>query len=158
MSSCPICATPYGKRRRCYKCSPGKQRTGETRTCETCGREFYKQRNEIERGEGRFCSYACKYQADRGKPNHRRDESKYVRHAAGYLWKWVGYDYPGNVRGRVLEHRWVMEQHLGRRLSTSETIHHLNGDKSDNRIANLQVLTNAEHVRLHMSERKRSAT
>jgi hypothetical protein len=46
-------------------------------------------------------------------------------------------------------HRRVMEKHLNRKLSPSEHIHHINGIKTDNRIVNLQIVTPAEHIRIH---------
>jgi len=41
--------------------------------------------------------------------------------------------------GYVLEHRLVVARRIGRPLRTSETVHHINGDRADNRDSNLQL-------------------
>ena len=57
--------------------------------------------------------------------------------------------HPDAKNGYVLEHRWVMEQHLGRYLAPHEQVHHLNKDRLDNRLENLAVMTKGEHSRHH---------
>lgn len=51
--------------------------------------------------------------------------------------------------GQIMEHRVVMEIHLGRYLKSDEVVHHMNHVKHDNRISNLEVLDHAEHTTLH---------
>jgi hypothetical protein len=48
-----------------------------------------------------------------------------------------------------LEHRLVMERHLGRRLRRDEVVHHKNGDGHDNGLSNLEVMPVSEHARRH---------
>jgi len=41
--------------------------------------------------------------------------------------------------GRILEHQYIMSQHLGRPIFKHEMIHHKNGNRLDNRIENLEL-------------------
>lgn len=67
-------------------------------------------------------------------------------------------DHPAaNSLGYVLEHRLVMEEHLGRPLTADEIVHHRNEDTLDNRFENLEVMTQAEHATHHLHDHERSA-
>jgi hypothetical protein len=66
---------------------------------------------------------------------------------AGYVRLWI------SRNERVLEHRLVMEQHLGRRLNRDEVVHHINGDNADNRLSNLELTTFSADITRHNRER-----
>lgn len=51
-------------------------------------------------------------------------------------------------------HRLVIENKIGRRLKTDEVVHHINENKLDNRIENLELMTREEHTSHHSNLRK----
>ena len=62
-----------------------------------------------------------------------------------------------NKDGYVLEHRYVYERSRGVTLTPDMAIHHVNGDKLDNRPENLIAFVNAEHRQAHVMAREIAA-
>lgn len=59
-------------------------------------------------------------------------------------------------RGYVMEHILVWEQETGVSIPPNCCIHHLNGNKSDNRIENLCMMQHKAHTVMHHTGAKRS--
>jgi superfamily II DNA or RNA helicase len=91
----------------------------------------------------------CIYRHLRAKPTSiggkHLDKDGYVRVSGMH-------DHPRSRGGAVLEHQLVMEKKLGRHLRADEIVHHKNGEKADNRIENLELLTIGEHAKRHGRE------
>lgn len=109
-----------------------------TRTCEHCGREYAKRPSlaywQFEKQ--RYCSRRCRGLAE----NPRVPDAEFK----------ASYRQVKLTDGRKInEHRWVMEQHIGHRLLPTEHVHHINENKLDNRIENLELVTPAEHGMRH---------
>ena len=83
-----------------------------------------------------------KSEAATGRLNHFWKGGRYLN-KNGYVYISIG------PRKRIFEHRFVMEQHLGRCLKKSEMVHHRNGIVDDNRIENLKLLTARTHRNEH---------
>lgn len=60
--------------------------------------------------------------------------------------------YTDGSRKSVLVHRELMEKHTGRKLTSDEVVHHIDGDPTNNSISNLQIKTASDHARDHRPE------
>jgi len=74
--------------------------------------------------------------------------NKVVKHGSGYNLVFLPSHPACQKSGHVYEHRYVMEEHIGRYLSSIEQVHHINGVKDDNRIKNLFLCKDGREHRL----------
>lgn len=107
------------------------------RMCKRCGSTFQAPLSRVKKGAARYCSRFCADDA---------------RRSGGWISN-QGYNRTKIDGQTITVHRYIMEQHLGRTLEPHEDVHHINGDKLDNRIENLRVMDHAEHTRYHRRQR-----
>jgi len=78
--------------------------------------------------------------------------SKHPRYKGGNIspqgYKRIYIEYKGRRR-LINEHMYLMEKKIGRRIKSTEIVHHKNENKIDNRMSNLILMTRAEHCKLH---------
>ena len=112
----------------------GTGRLSVFRPCEVC-KTPYKPRKDSQR----FCSKSCAGRINTGPRNGTyRGVDRKVRYITTL------------VNGkRLYVHRLVMESHLGRPLLSCEIVHHVDENKRNNDICNLELKTRAAHALLH---------
>jgi len=75
------------------------------------------------------------------------------KHSEGYIYIYKPEHPFANKKGKVFEHRLIVEKKLGRYLKSEEIVHHINRVRNDNRPKNLQLFPNKRsHVIFHHSK------
>lgn len=156
---CEVCGKKVKKypsrpnKKFCSRACQGKWRSMQqprhyvTRECPNCRKNFKADYSQVKLGYYKFCSNECRFQYMRGENAHT------------YKGGWIrpdGYKQVQFNDKQTLEHRAVMEQHLGRTLKRHEHVHHINGDKLDNRIENLKLIPASIHAHNHAIGRRHS--
>lgn len=127
-------------------------KTNSQKRCLNCGKVLSDK-------QIKFCSRSCNakfYNKNRTGDKASNWKGGRTQNSEGY-WRIHVPDHPkADSTGYVYEHRLVMEEHLGRYLRKGEVVHHKNGNKSDNRIENLQLCeSQSEHKKLHNKAHKK---
>jgi len=111
--------------------------------CDFCNKLFQIYPHRLKDNKNHFCNMECsakwisKYQIRENCVHWRGGRHKSTD---GYIY--INISDKGRRR---MEHRLIMEKHLGRKLSKKEEIHHINGIRDDNRLENLCVVDVSKH-------------
>ncbi|WP_066452435.1 HNH endonuclease signature motif containing protein [Anaerotruncus rubiinfantis] len=101
--------------------------------------------------KGKIVSLTTKLKISEARKLHGRGHQK--KRDDGYIKVYYPSHPSATADGYVMQHRLMMEDHIGRFLTDDEVIHHINHNRSDNRIENLRLMNVRDHAALHMKER-----
>ena len=91
-----------------------------------------------------------KIRRDAGKNHHNWKGGRTIK-GDGYYGIWNPKHEKADSLGYVYEHTLVYEKEYGKLPKDNEVIHHIDMDKTNNRIENLYLCDNKEHITLHRS-------
>lgn len=150
--ACVVCGTEFyrqpkfvaaGRKYCSTACAAiGKLSVVTEKPCAHCGKVMTLRPSGLVRV---YCSRDCWREAKYKRAMARTHNGRPARLMHdGYVKVWEP-EHPSGTKGWVLEHRLLMEQNLGRPLTSEEEVDHINSDRSDNRLENLQVLAKGAH-------------
>lgn len=151
---CEVCGTPVyrnatqaarGEGRFCSQECHNIAQTKEAvvKPCATCGSEMRLKPSQAAR---RYCKRACMARGAISRPLDRMHNGKPARlDPKGYVLIWEPEHPNKSMKGWHFEHRIMVERILGRYLTREEHVDHINQQKADNRLENLQVLSPSAH-------------
>lgn len=135
------------------ECRYAARVTITTTPCLNCGAPVSEPKSRREDGRGKYCSYKCRNKHLFVGKGHGRWKGGIKIDKSGYVLLWMPDHHEANSQGYVREHRYVMEQKIGRRLTRIEVVHHINHIKDDNRPENLMLFAcSADHIKFHARE------
>lgn len=122
-------------------------------TCSWCGTKFYLYKSLAQHPRGNFCNRDClgAYRSKFLIKNHAANYKTGSRKSRDYIEVEAHWHPSANKRGYIALHRLLVEAKLGRFLKDAEIVHHKNHDPRDNHWDNLDVMTQSEHARLHIT-------
>lgn len=117
-------------------------------------RECKKATQQLLHGTSFFCNRICYFIWKKKNPNKRAYKGRVF--VSGYYYLYMP-NHPNAIKKKryVAEHRYNLEQKIGRYLKKNEIAHHINGNKRDNSPKNLELLTTSQHNKHHAKSRKR---
>ena len=72
------------------------------------------------------------------------------RRTDGYISRYAPEHPQATKNGYVMEHIIVMQKAIGKPIKEDEVVHHINHNRSDNRIENLKLMKKHDHMQMHM--------